>query len=529
MTSDHPNRKWWTLFAMCFALFMIMLDNTVVNVALPSIQRELNPKPENLEWIVNAYVLSFAVLILLGGKLGDRFGRKRLFIVGLAIFTVTSAWCALSTTDGGLISARAAQGVGGAIMNPLSLSILVASFPRRQLPMAIGVWAGISGLGLAIGPVLGGYLVEHFSWSSVFWINVPIGVVAAIVTFFAVDESHDPHTKSLDLPGVALVTGALFLLTYGLIQTNSHSWGSTYIIALLAGAVVLLAVFVTWESRVDDPMVPLAFFRQRVFTISSAVVTLVGLALFGVIFFITLYFQNVKGYSAIGAGVRSLPMTMMILFVAPIAGRLNGTKISPRALMTGGMLLASAGLLGLSQLEATSSYAHVWPFYILMGVGMAMTMPAVSTAGMGAVDPTKAGIASGVINASRQVGGALGIATLGAVGAKLTSNAWTTHVQSFPAALQERAAGLEQAVVGGRGQLIHDLVAQNAGPQVASGAQTAALDSFVQGLQGAMYVGSALTFVAALTAFFGLAGVRVGAPHHAPTDEERQHAFAIEA
>src|SRR5438270_6476336 len=215
MTRDHPNHRWWTLFAMCFALFMIMLDNTVVNVALPSIQRSLNiTNPENLEWTVNAYVLTFAALILLGGKLGDRFGRKRIFLVGLAIFTLSSAACAMATSDTQLIAFRALQGVGGAFLNPLSLSILVAAFPRKQLPTAIGIWAGISGLGLALGPLLGGFLVEHVSWSAVFWINVPIGVIAAAVTVFAVDESSDPAAKTLDIVGVVLVTAALFSLTY---------------------------------------------------------------------------------------------------------------------------------------------------------------------------------------------------------------------------------------------------------------------------------------------------------------------------
>ena len=234
MNEAHPNRKWYTLAAMCFALFMIMLDNTVVNVALPSIQKALKTDQESLEWTINAYVVTFAALILLGGKLGDRFGRKRMFLVGLAIFTISSAACALATTDHQLIVFRAIQGSGGALMNPLSLSIIVTAFPRRQVATAIGIWAGISSLGLALGPLLGGFLVDQVDWSAVFWINVPIGVVAAAVTLYAVDESRDPTANTLDVVGTVLVTGGLFALVYGLIKTNTHAWLSAYTLGFMA-------------------------------------------------------------------------------------------------------------------------------------------------------------------------------------------------------------------------------------------------------------------------------------------------------
>jgi len=251
-------------------------------------------------------------------------------------------------------------------------------------------------------------------------------------------------------------------------------------------------------------MIPLEFFRRRVFSVAAIVVALVGLAMFGVIYFVTLYFQNVKGYGALEAGVRSLPMTMMLMVVAPIAGRLNGTRVSPRALMTVGMLLVSGGLLGLAQLSYDSSYHAIWPFYILMGVGLAMTMPAVSTAGMAAVDPDKAGIASGVINAARQTGGALGIAILGAVGAKITTSSWGDTTAGLPAAVGAGGAQLQELVVGARG----DQIGQIAGP----GAREAALTAFVDGVQDAMYVGSALALVAALFAAVGLAGLRLSPP-----------------
>ncbi len=494
----NPNRKWYTLAAMCFALFMIMLDNTVVNVALPSIQRSLHTDQESLEWTINAYVLTFAALILLGGKLGDRFGRKKIFLVGLAIFTISSAACALASTDNQLIIFRAIQGSGGALMNPLSLSIIVSAFPRKQVATAIGIWAGISSLGLALGPLLGGFLVDQVDWSAVFWINVPIGVVAAVVTVFAVDESRDPKATTLDIPGTVLVTAGLFALVYGLIETNTHAWLSAFTLGWLAAALALLVAFVVWESRIENPMVPLGFFTKRSFDASAIVISFVGFSLFGIIFFLTLYFQNVRGYSAQGAGALTLPLTCMTMVVAPLAGRLN-PKIGPRVLMTVGMLLTSGSLFTLSQIGVHTSYATVIaPAYVAMGIGIAMTMPTTTATAMGSVSPDKAGIASGVVNASRQVGGALGIAVLGTVGASFATSRWNTFVHAAPASAQAKTQQLTGLVVGGQSRTIGRL----AGPK----AQGAAADAFVHGLNSAMYVGSALTFVAALVAFFGLKG-----------------------
>jgi EmrB/QacA subfamily drug resistance transporter len=514
VTHEHPNHKWWTLFAMCFALFMIMLDNTIVNVALPSIQHDLKPTPENLEWTVNAYILVFATLILLGGKLGDRFGRKRIFLVGLVVFTLSSMACALAQTDTQLIGFRAVQGVGGALLNPLSLSILVAAFPRKQLPQAIGIWAGISGLGLAIGPLLGGFLTQHFSWSAVFWVNVPIGVIAFGVTAWAVIESRDPSARTLDVVGTVLISASLFSLTWGLIKTANHSWVGLYTLSFIGAAIVLGALFVVWESRMDDPMIPLAFFRIRAFTVSSIVVALVGLALFGVIYFLTLYFQNVRGYDPIQAGLRTLPTTMMILFVAPIGGRLSG-RVGPRWLMTVGMLLASVGLFGLSFVDVGSSYNTIWPFQMLMGAGMALTMPAVSATGMAAVDRSKAGIASGVINASRQVGGALGIAVLGGIGTTLAADMWADRTANLPPRLHAAAERLVPLVQGGQGKQILAITHSQA-------AESAALESFVHGVEWALRTGAGLTFAAALVAGFGLAHMKAQAAPEAPAGEGAQ-------
>ena len=495
----HSSRRMWlTLFAMCFALFMIMLDNTVVNVALPTIQKDLHPSQSGLQWIINAYILVFAALILLGGKLGDRFGRKRMFIVGLVLFTVFSVACALSQTAEQLIVFRALQGTGAALMNPLSLSILVATFPRPKLPQAIGIWAGVSGLGLAVGPLLGGFLTEHVGWGAVFWINVPIGVIALGFVLFAVLESRDPTVKSLDVVGTILVTLGLFGLTYALIGTSTHPWGSANTLVPLVLGIALLVAFVIWESKQEQPMVPLGFFRSRGFTTSIIVATLVGFGMFGSLFVVTLYMQNIRGYDAIGAGIRTLPLTMAVMFVAPIAGKLNA-RLGPAILMGTGLALSSVAMIGLRFLEVDSSYNSIWPFYLMLGVGIALTLPAASAAAMGAIDPRKAGIGSGVLNASRQVGGALGIAVLGSVATALTDRSWTDSTAAMGGRVAESASELQPLVEGAQIQVLGELVRQTvsgAADMMMAMAAAAWMDGFhASVLAGAIILGAGVVVV----------------------------------
>ena len=491
-------RMWLTLFAMCFALFMIMLDNTVVNVALPTIQSDLNPTQSQLQWIINAYILVFAALILLGGKLGDRFGLKRLFIVGLVGFTVWSAACALASTTDQLILFRALQGTGAAIMNPLSLSILVATFPRPKLPQAIGIWAGISGLGLALGPLVGGFLTEHVGWSAVFWINVPIGIIALVAVMLAVRESRDDTVKSLDVVGTVLVTFGLLGLTYALIGTSDNGWLSVRTLGLMGVSIVLLVAFVWWESRHKEPMVPLGFFKSRVFSTSIIVAVLVGFGLYGALFVVTLYMQNIRGYSAIDAGIRLLPLTMAVMFVAPLAGKLNARLGSAR-LMGGGMAMACVAMLGLSLLEFNSPYSQIWPFYLLLGAGIALTMPAMSAAAMGAIDPRKAGVGSGVLNAARQVGGALGIAVLGSVAATITTNAWHDKTAGMGGVYVTQADRLKQLVEGAQAQAVNAL----AGPD----AMLLAMESWMEGFRASVLAGAFLMAAAVVVVIVGFRGV----------------------
>jgi MFS family permease len=336
-------------------------------------------------------------------------------------------------------------------------------------------------------------------------------VVALGVTAWAVIESRDPSARSLDIVGTVLISASLFSLTWGLIKTANHAWLGTYTLAFIGAAIVLGALFVLWESRIDDPMIPLSFFRIRAFTVSSIVVALVGVALFGVIYFLTLYFQNVRGYDPIQAGLRTLPTTMMILFVAPIGGRLSG-RVGPRWLMTVGMLMASVGLFGLSFVKVDSSYNLIWPFQMLMGAGMALTMPAVSATGMAAVERTKAGIASGVINASRQVGGALGIAVLGGIGTTLAADAWASRIAGLPPGLHAAAERLTPLVQGGQGKAILAITHSQT-------AQANALESFVHGVNWALRAGAGLTLAAALVAGIGLAHMKVRAVDEAPAGE----------
>jgi EmrB/QacA subfamily drug resistance transporter len=408
-------RKWWTLAAVAFGLFMIMLDNTVVNVALPSIQRDFQTDLSELEWVVNGYALTFGVLMLTGGKLADLLGRRLIFIAGLTIFTLASLACGLATSPEFLIGARVVQGVGSALMNPATLSIIIATFPPRQRGMAIGIWAGVSALALAIGPLVGGVITQQVDWSWVFFINVPVGILGIAVARFVIAESRDTSVEQrLDLPGLAVSGIALFALTYGLIEANQHGWTSPLILALFAVAAGGLAAFVVLEQRQRVPMLDLSLFRNPTFAGANAVMLLVGLAMFGIFLFVTLYMQNVLRYSPTEAGATFLPMTILIVIVAPIAGKLSD-RVGSRWLMGAGMTLIGISLLLDTRFEASSTFWDILPALLVGGLGMGLAMTPTTAAAMGSVPVDKAGVGSAVLNSMRQVGGSLGIAVLGAV------------------------------------------------------------------------------------------------------------------
>jgi EmrB/QacA subfamily drug resistance transporter len=411
----EENKKWWTLVAVAFGLFMIMLDNTIVNVALPSIQRDLGLKVSELEWVVTGYALTFGAFMLTGGKLADLLGRRRIFVVGLVVFTAASLACGLAGSAGVLIGARVIQGLGAAMMNPATLSIITVTFPPHQRGRAIGIWAGVSALALAIGPLLGGILSERANWNWIFFINVPVGVLAVIAAYLFINESRDTSREQRpDFPGLVTSTVGLFALTYALIEANNYGWGSTRILVSFGIAAVALGAFVLLELNQRLPMLDLSLFKNRTFAGANTVMLLLGLAMFGVFFFVSLYVQNILGYSPIQAGASFLPWTLLIVVLAPQAGHLND-RVGPRWLVTGGMVLTASALFVFSRYGVGASFWDLLPAMVLGGVGMSATMAPVTATAMAAVPRDKAGVGSAVLNSMRQVGGSIGLALLGAI------------------------------------------------------------------------------------------------------------------
>jgi len=431
------NRKWWTLGAMCFALFMIMLDNTVVNVALPSIQRDLGASLSGLEWTVNGYTLSFAVLLATGGRLGDIFGRRLTFMVGVVVFALSSATAGLAPSTDFLVLSRVVQGIGAALMMPATLSIVTDAFPAEERGKAMGTWAGVSALALAVGPVLGGFLTEHVSWRAIFYLNIPVAVGAVAAALFAVRESRDTSVgREVDYAGVVVLTAALTALVLALVEGNAWGWGSPEIVSLLVGAALGLVAFVAIELRVRVPMVEFRFFADRNFVGAVVVALIVSFAMLGVFFFLALYMQNILGYSPLEAGVRFLPSTLMIVGVAPVAGRLSD-RFGARWLIAGGLVIVAASLYSFSGIAVDSSYLDLLPGFMLLGIGIAMTMSPMTSAAMNAVAVEKAGIASGVLSMFRMVGGSLGVAVTGAIFQGVVGDPATATPTEFVDALGE--------------------------------------------------------------------------------------------
>ncbi len=409
------NKKWWTLAAVSFGLFMIMLDNTVVNVALPSIEKSLHLQVSELEWVVAGYALTFGAFMLTGGKLADLFGRRLIFVAGLIIFTGASLACGLAGSATILIGARVVQGLGAALMNPATLSIITVTFPPRQRGTAIGIWAGVSALALAIGPLVGGIITERINWNWIFFINVPIGAIAIAAAYAFISESRDTSREQRpDIPGLVSSAVGLFALSYALIEANSYGWTSTRILVAFGIAFVALVAFVLLELNQRLPMLDLSLFRNKTFAGANTVMLLVGLAMFGVFFYVSLYVQQILGYSPIQAGASFLPWTLLIVALAPQAGRMSD-RFGSRWLVTGGMTVFAGSLFLFSRMGTDETFWGLLPAMILGGIGLSATMAPVTSTAMASVARDKAGVGSAVLNSMRQVGGSLGIAIMGAI------------------------------------------------------------------------------------------------------------------
>ncbi len=487
---ETVRRQRLTLAAMCIAQGMTLLDVTIVNTALPSIQRELHMTPGRLEWVISAYALSLAAFIPFGGALGDRFGRKRLFLGGLVVFVLGSVACALSPTALDLIGARALQGVGGAVMSALTLSILTETYPPARRAGAFGIWAAIAGLGFGLGPVVGGLLLSRFDWSSIFWVNVPFAVAAYVVAVLGVAESRDSSARHLDVVGVAGLALGLLGITFGLIESSTYPWTSRLVAGPLVIGVACVVGFALWERRTSSPMLPPQLLRARSFVTGCGVYLLVYLSLTGVMFYVTLLFQNVEGWSPLRTGLSWLSMNIPFLVTAQFAGRLN-RRLPPAAVVGGGCLVGACGVATLGSLDDSTPFAIAFVGYALLGSGYGALVPSTINVAMRDVPPGTSGGASGIVNAARQVGTSVGLAVLGAIGVKAATSAWTERTSSVAGAAQHA-----QAVAGAQ----IALVTRSLGPAVRGDA----VGAFLNGYHWALLTAASCTLLAGGVAVAGL-------------------------
>jgi EmrB/QacA subfamily drug resistance transporter len=492
------SRRWWILAVLCLSVLLVVVDNTIVNVALPTISRKLSASTQDLQWVVDAYTLMFAGLLLVGGNMGDRFGRRRWLQIGLVLFAVFSVAAALSRSTGELIAARAAMGLAAALIYPATLALLINVFTSaKERATAIGIWSGVSGLAVAIGPVSGGLLLRHFTWSSVFLVNVPIVIVALAAGVWLLPESRDPKAGRFDPVGALLSIAGISLLTYTVIEAPRHGWESAATLRGFAGSAVLLAAFVVSQLRRPDPMLDVRLFRNPRFTAGSVSIALAFFGLFGFIFMITQYFQIVRGYDPLRAGVATLPFAIVTGAFSPIAITVM-KRVGTKAVVTGGMLLMSAGFLVAATTGVDTAYwGRIIVAMVLMAAGLGLTASPATEAIMGALPPDKAGVGSAVNDTTREVGGTLGVAVVGSV----LSSAYGSHVVSALAGL-----GVPARVASTAGQSVAAglAVAGHLAPGLREVAATAAQQAFVTGVHQGSLVAAGATASAALVALIFL-------------------------
>jgi EmrB/QacA subfamily drug resistance transporter len=443
------HRKWWTLLVVCVATFMLLLDITIVNVALPSIEKSLHASFQELQWVVDAYALTLAALLLTAGSLADLVGRKRVFLLGIGIFTAASLICGLSTTPLMLNLARGLQGVGGAVMFACSLALLAQEFQGRERGTAYGVWGATISAAAAVGPLVGGGLTEGLGWEYIFFINVPVGALAILMGVLRLADSRDPEATHIDWAGLLTFSASLFLLVLALIRGNTEGWGSPLILGELVASAALFATFLFVELRQERPMFDVTLFRKPTFGGVSIAAFALSASLFAMFLYITLYLQNILGYSPLQTGVRFLPVTGLGLVLAPVAGRL-AARMSPRWFLGGGIALVAAGLSVMHGVGANSSWTVLLPGLMLAGAGVGIANPTLAQVAVGVVPPARSGMASGINNTCRQVGIATGIAGLGAVFQhEVATKAAQLHSQSPEAAKQAFASGLNEILIVG--------------------------------------------------------------------------------
>ncbi len=456
--SGQRGNKWWTLVAVCLGMFMLLLDITIVNVALPDIQRALQSSFSDLQWVVDAYALTLAAFLLTAGSLADMYGRRLLYLIGLAVFTLASALCGFAVTTLMLQLSRALQGVGGAIMFAVSLALLADAFRGKDRGIAFGVWGAVTGLAVAIGPLLGGVLTSGLSWRWIFFVNVPIGIAATAIAVTKVSESRAPQATRPDWAGFALFTVALSSLVYGLIESNQRSFTDGLVLGCFAAAAVLLVAFVIVERRSTHPMFDLKLFMLPTFSGGSVAAFGLSASIFAMILYLVLYLQDILGYSALATGVRVMFLSGGTLVTATVAGRLS-SRVPARLLIGPGLILVGAGLLLMRGLNAGSSWTHLIPGMIVSGLGIGLVNPPLASTAVGVVRPQQAGMASGINSTFRQVGIATGIALLGALFSNMVRSEVLTHAAAVPG-LSGRGPQIATAVQSGQiGRVIGQLPA----------------------------------------------------------------------
>ncbi len=491
---DVYRRRWWILVVLCMSLLVIGLDNTVLNVAIPTLVRELHASNSQLQWMVDAYVLVFAGLLLTAGSLSDRFGRRLVLNIGLLVFGAGSAASAFAVSATMLIGTRALMGIGGAMIMPSTLSILTNVFPAEERGRAIGIWAGVSGMGIGIGPLVGGALLDHLWWGSVFLINVPIVIIAITAGRLIVPNSKDPNVPPVDPVGAALSIAGLILLVFSIIEAPSRGWTSPAIIGGFAMAAVILSIFVLWEVRSDHPMLNLRFFENPRFTAASLSITLVFFAMFGSMFFMSQYLQFLLGYSPLQAGIRQMPVALVMIIVAPMAGVLVN-KLGNKVLVCTGMTVAATGLFLISRTTVGSDYWNLLPSILVLVVGMGLTMTPATESIMGSLPREKAGVGSAMNDTTRQIGGALGVAVLGSIFS-------STYASGLGPAVSKLPVGVSDQIKSSVGGAL--AVSARIGGAAGQALSRTAASSFITGMDRALLLGSLIALCGALVALIWL-------------------------